>query len=486
MMKYILLSNLILAVFFAKIDGFRLNAQEAGVNSDVNSDVDSKWLDAVKLLDHSSVEDAKRGETLLRQELAQIETPVEAAWALALFCIKRDDWVAADKVLKAIGTRYPNPPMPVLVAVERIKLSVALHLEDATAADIALKKIANATSNTVVSKEDRQLNAASIGAIIGMLEDDVASSPISLEMLDQLQVALRAVKQDDISPQFQFAYQSSRSKAGLLAEKLAKLETVGIDAIQSELQQIAIDREAHSQSVKDAEEALRLAKINADEQTKANRVSIKRLQAYVAKLEQNWKVPTAGHPGPEKPGPVKPQKSSIIVDEFEYKNETVTETDSTGNRVQRTRSVRTRRPQREIDRERDFQYARLMDIYRLQKAEFDEYIVKYRNVLGAWIQADRDRRDKLQDDKRNSLQQASELNKQIDEMEADRIASAKEVTEMRRRLKEIESEEAVLAEVVRTAATQKPEQSFRPGFFETIFVEKEKSRLVKAFQESIR
>ncbi len=469
-------------VFFCILGVVRLDAQEKGFASDQNN----AWFDAVKLLDHPLMEEAKRGETFLRQELGRSETPVEAAWALALFCIKRNDWTAADKVLKAIDTGYPNPPMSVLAAIERVKLSVALYQEDATTAEVAFKKLAHATSNTKLAKEDRQLNAASIGSIVGMLEVDSSRSPIPLAMLNQVREILTDIKKDDINPQFQFGYQSSQSKADLLAEKLVLLETQGIDTIQSELQRMKLDRESQSQLVEDAEEALRLAKLNTEEQMKANRVSIKQIQTNVAKLERNWKAPTPGHPGPEKPAPVKPKLTSIVVDEFEYRNETVIETDSTGKQIRRTRSVPVRRPQAEIDRERDFQYARLMDIYRIYKSEFDETIAKYRNVLAVWTKADQDRREKLQEEKREGLQKASELDKQIDALEAERTASVKMLTEMRKKLKEFENEEEALTEVIRTAAMQTPERSFRPGFFETIFIQKEKSRLFKAFQGSNR
>jgi hypothetical protein len=482
MMKTIALSTISLAIFLGDVHVVHLSAQEANVASDNKSN----WLDAVKLLDNQSSEDAKHGETLLRQELARSETPVEAAWALTLFCIKRSDWVATEKVLKAIETRYPNPPTPVLVALERIKLSVALAQGDKEAGEAAFKKIAATATNTSIAKEDRQLSAASIGAIVGMLQVDAARSSIAKELLDQVRDTLTAITKDDISPQFQFGYQSSESKAGLLSEKLAALETAGIEATQAELQKIMVDRETQNQSVEEAEEALRLAKLNTEEQVKANRLSIKQLQANVAKLEKSWKVPTSGHPGAEKPAPAKPQKYDIVVDEYEFRSETVTETDSNGKQVQRRRNVRVRRPQAEIDRDRDYQYARLMDVYRIRKAEYDEYIVKYRNVLAAWIQADQDRREKLQDDKRANLQRVAELNKQIDDLEAERAVSAKALTEMRRKLKELENEEEILSEVVRAATTQKAERSFRPGFFETVFVEKEKSRLLKSFQESIR
>jgi len=478
MLKYITLTFIFLAILLPELDIFRLVAQES------NSASVSNWLDAVKLLDSLSVDEAKRGEAWLRQELAKEETPVEAAWALTLFCIKRNDLAALERVIKAVGPRYPNPPMPVVIAMERMKLSLALFQDDAVAAEASMKKLINAAKNATVAKEDRQLNATSIGAIVGMLESEAAQSPIALETLNQIKETMAAIKKDDISVQFDLAYESSKSKASLLTDKLATLEATGMDPIQAELQRLTNEQEKQSNAVEDAEEAMRLAKLNADEQTKANRVSLKRIQAAVAKLEQNWKVPTAGHPGPEKPAPEKPFKSSIPVDEYEYKNETVTETDSTGKQVQRTRSTQVRRSQTEIDREREFKYARLIESYRFTKAEYDEFIFKYRNVLATWIQADRDRREKIQEDKRNSLQQASELSKQIDELDAERIAAVKELAGMRVHLRQLENGSEMLAEVVRTAATQKPESSFRPGFFETVFVEKEKSRLLKAFKKS--
>ncbi len=480
MMKYFALTVLFLAIFPQEFDARSLLAQET------TSASISTWTDAFKLLDSLSPDEAKRGEVWLRTELAKSETPVEAAWALALFCIKRDDLKALDRVIKAIGQRYPNPPSPVAIAIERMKLSIALSQNDAAAAEAAIKKITNATLNEQIPNEDRQLNASSIGAIVGMLEPQAAQSPIAIETLNRVKETLGAMKEDDIGNQFRFAHKAAKAKASELADKFAAIEVSGIDPIKAELQELTSDRETHLKSIGKSEEALRLTKLNADEQTKANRISIKRIQAYIAKLEQDWKTPTAGHPGPEKPAPAKPLKSSIQVDEYEYKNETVTETDSNGKQVQRTRSKRVRRPQSEIEREREFRYVSLMEVYRLKKAEYDEYIAKYRNVLATWIQADRDRREKLQEDKRNSLQQASDLNNQIDELDAERVAAVKELTEMRMRLKQLENQRELLAEVVRTAAIQKPESSFRPGFFETVFVEKEKARLLKTFRDSIR
>ncbi len=479
-MKYFALTVIFLAILLREFDSSRLSAQEA------TSASISTWTDAFKLLDSLSAEEAKRGESWLRKELAKSETPVEAAWALALFCVKRDDLTALDRVIKAIGQRYPNPPLPVAIAIERMTLSIALSQDDTASAEAAIRKIANAALNEQIPNEDRQLNASSIGAIVGMLESEVAQSPIAIETLNRVKETLAGAKKDDISGQFHFAYEAAKAKATQLADRLAAIEVSGIDPIKAELQELTNERESQLKSFEDGEEAMRLTKLNADEQTKANRVSIKRIQAYVTKLEQNWKVPTAGHPGPEKPAPEKPLKSSIPVDVYEYKNETVTETDSNGKQVQRTRNKQVRRSQSDIDHEREFKFARLMEIYRFKKAEYDEYIVEYRIVLATWIQADRDRREKLQEDKRNSLQQASDLNKQIDELDAGRAAAAKELAEMRTHLKQLENQRETLAEVVRAVAIQKPESSFRPGFFETVFVEKEKNRLLKAFRESIQ
>ena len=158
------------------------------------------------MLDSLSADEAKRGEAWLRKELAKSETPVEAAWALALFCIKRDDLTALDRVIKAIGQRYPNPPLPVAIAIERMTLSIALSQDDTASAEAAIRKIANAALNEQIPNEDRQLNASSIGAIVGMLESEVAQSPIAIETLNRVKETLAGAKKDDISGQFHFAY----------------------------------------------------------------------------------------------------------------------------------------------------------------------------------------------------------------------------------------------------------------------------------------
>ena len=89
------------------------------------------WVDATRLLDSQSVQELQRGEAWLRQALAKEETPVEAAWALALFCVKRDDLSAVDRVIKAVAQRYPELPLPVAIAIERLKVTVALAQENA-------------------------------------------------------------------------------------------------------------------------------------------------------------------------------------------------------------------------------------------------------------------------------------------------------------------------------------------------------------------
>ena len=443
------------------------------------------WVDATRLLDSQSVQELQRGEAWLRQALAKEETPVEAAWALALFCVKRDDLSAVDRVIKAVAQRYPELPLPVAIAIERLKVTVALAQENVAEAESAMKRLANVTTSKVISKEDQQLNAVCIGTLIAMLDTDMAQSPLSQETFDLAKKAIPSLNNSAISSQFEKAYEFSKALAKSLSIKFETINQTGIESVKTEQISLTKRYAELSKTFDDAEEEHKSTKRNADDQSKANRVSIKRLQAFVTQLEKNWKIVTPGHPGPMRPAPEMPIKSKVYVDETETRYETTTVTDANGNRVQKQTRKEVRRPQTEIDRERDQKYAGLLQAFNANRAEYDRYLVRYQDAFATWSQADRDRRETMKKEKEDSLQQAASLDKQIDDLEAEKVDGGKQITAMRAQLKQLKLECDSVAEVLRATAIQKPQSSFRPGFFETIFVDQEKSRLLKVHAESI-
>ncbi len=471
LLEWVLLEWLLLAAFACD----QTLAQSVALPSIQN------WTGATQKLDSQSQDVAQLAETWLRKELANPQAPIEAAWSLALFCYKRGDMMALKRVIEAIGKRYPNPPSEITMAFDRFRLSVAIFEEDRPTAETAFNRLVRAILSDQVPKADKLLDAATIGTVIGMLEPDAALSPISDEILAVAKRSLDAMESSNTKNVFAIALADSRARSKLVKDLLILIEGQGIDQLKADHQANLDELAAQQATVKEIIKASDEISRNAEEQIKANRVSIRRINQHLASLAKNWQQTTPGYPGPEKPAPVRPVKSAISVDP--YKTEYVNVTDSNGNQTSSLRRVDRSYAEQELEREQRF--GELDLDYRREKSIYDLYLPKYRAALAGWQSADRARRDKIKTEQKQSEARKVEMEAKIEENESERKDVSKQLVETRTKVKILQLNTNVSTEVLRANATGKPQSTFRPGFFETISVGDEKSRLLKLSQEKI-
>ncbi len=150
--------------------------------------------------------------------------------------------------------------------------------------------------------------------------------------------------------------------------------------------------EANQTALTADREAVTLLEKSNDTKIKELAAERKRTEASIAKLNRDWKIPTPGHPGAEKPPPVVPNRLDIFVDPYMTYVEWVT--DKNGNRIPQQRTIQKTFGQ--IEAERDDRYRAILAEYRAIRADYDQYINRYRREMATWTKNDSERRAKLQ------------------------------------------------------------------------------------------
>ncbi len=122
-------------------------------------------------------------------ELGKATTPVDAAIGLGLFCAKRGDSAAVEKVLNGIQIKFPQPPPPAAAAVLRLQVwgAVAGKVDEAERND-RLKSMIEAFTKSS-SPDSQFLTAFFAGSIFGTLDNDLGKGtidPVQLHALKQV------------------------------------------------------------------------------------------------------------------------------------------------------------------------------------------------------------------------------------------------------------------------------------------------------------
>lgn len=380
------------------------------------------WKEAAKLLDSISTDDWKVAESYLRLELGKTTTPGEAAWALALFCVHRNDPADLQRVLAGIDQRYPSRSASFESALSRLRVwqQLAKPQQDKNLLQSSFQQLTDEAKSTS-DLEDGVLTCHFIGSTLGMYEVELVESPFTPESVHAWKQELSTLPTAELRNAFLQSFDTSQSRANALANRWAEVEQIGIEQAKATLKTNQEERTRLDEMLKAERLAVEQLQKANDARQKELLSERKRIEAELARLSREWKKTTPGHPGAERPPPLEPRRADIFVDPVYIIWEWIT--DSNGNRVQVQRTIT--KTYSEIEAEREDRFRGLMADYQQVKAQYDRYYSQYRRALDAWSQADQARRDKLQRERPAAEKKLDEVLNEVSRLKAESDEASK-------------------------------------------------------------
>lgn len=433
------------------------------------------WQAAAKLADSVSPDDWKVAESYLRLELGKASTPGEAAWALALFCVHRNDGDDLDRVLGGIAQRFPSRSASFESALSRLlvwRLIADPHRDKAALQTNFQQLVDEATASQ--NTEDGVLTCYLLGSTLGMFELDIAESPFAPELVHEWKQELSTLPQTELRNAFLQSFESSLSRANTYAKRLDELRTMGLEQARMMLTASQTERDQLDETLKAERLVVDQLQKSNEARTKELQTERKRIEAELSKISREWKQSTPGHPGAERPPPIEPRRADIFVDPVYIIWEWIT--DSQGNRVKIQRTIA--KTYSEIEAEREDRFRGLMNDYRQVKAQYDRYYSQYRRSLDAWSQSDQARRDKLQRDRADAEKRLKDTQQELGRLKTESDEAGKLITAKANALKKL-SVSIELDELLLPRAEANDEATlFSTKHFDLLNYGREKRRLI--------
>jgi hypothetical protein len=430
------------------------------------------WQEAAKFVDSVHREDCRQAEKLLRLELGREGTPAQAAWGLGLFCVKRGDGPAVERVLAGIQQKYPHGDASMQAACGRLRLWSLLATEKPQEFAKELSSMMERLPS--MTEEDLALTAFLLGSILGMLDHPLAESPLTVEVAHETKRSLSNLADERARVAFQQSYESARGRGDAIAKRLTAMEPVGLAAAKAEHAKGLQESEATRVTLEADREAVAAWEKSAEPRLKVLSSERKRMEAALAKIAREWQTNTAGHPGRERPAPVPPNRELIFVDPYIILWDTII--DSDGNRRDRQRTVPKSYTQIEI--ERDEKYRLLLADYQLARREYDLYYKQYLQQLEGWKARDRQRREGLTQEKAAIETQLSATRQAYDQLRGEMEEAAKVLARRQADWKRTAALLELDRIVLPAAEANRIWSLFRPPHFELFQYHREKRRLL--------
>ncbi|MCC6507981.1 MAG: hypothetical protein IT423_02665 [Pirellulaceae bacterium] len=431
------------------------------------------WQDGLRLIDSPSPADVVAAASLLDQALQAKRVPAAfvptATTALAICQLRQGESAKASQTLKLIHSQYsPAQLEKVRGTLLRATFIAALNDGDAATAENAYKDLVRLVVVETSDSLDLRAAAHTIGVAGGMLDNDRAQSPIDARVMAIGREQMQISKLHGVATGYQSAYEQASERAAALLANFQLIEQQGLESFAS-------THAARTSAMKERLEQLQSQKQltnevvrNTREQIDQNTLDVRNLAKDIAAINAKLRQATPGHPGPKRPAPPPPpSRRSLLVDEFETRTE-FEYIFQNGQQI-RTPVTRTvRRPQYEIDRERDRIYDRIMDDYDRAQQDYRRYESTYSQSLASWTDTDQRRRNELNEDKAEAEAKRSQLIAANKEIDAEKKDSAKELR-LKRTEQEQEEFELQMQDIALTAwRTGQLHLAFRPPNFELV------------------
>lgn len=440
----------------------------------------TSWRDGCRLIDSTSLADIAAAESILRASIASGDAPAEAVCGLALVRLRQDDPADALAIISALPTQYSAPDLQSTQALAlRVILCAGLSLENSTQAQQAFRNLVRLIVAANSDPVDLRYGAITVGVTVAMLEYDLADSPIPLKDLGIGRECMLNSKVHGVPSAYTAAYAQASDRASELARQFALIAEKGLNAVAEEnaARIQALDKSL-SDLVKQKELTDEIFR-NAREQTQQNTRDRRKLDNQLASIQLKLRQPTPGHPGPPRPAPGPPPHRGLIqVDEYESRTEFETVIRN-GEAVRIPVMRQVRRPQYDIDYERDIKYQRVLDDYQRVKREHERHVEVYQNALRSWTEADRDRRQKLDNERAAIAAKRAELIAASDQIKEHRRDTAREFSAQRNAKEQEEFEIELQSIAVAAAQAQEIPKAFRPSNFAVISWLQEKVLLLR-------
>ncbi|MFO1063290.1 MAG: hypothetical protein U0892_05410 [Pirellulales bacterium] len=437
------------------------------------------WPDPLRsILDDDALK-ATEAEGDLRKLLRSPDRTEEMALALALSGVNRNDPEIVRVAITGLKQVFPDPRPETTQLVNRLRLWYSLSGQNTSDPATAFMALVKPATDGSLDPKEAKLHIAMLGAVAGMLDPEESGSPIRRETIAQTEQLLAQPQHRSLLNAYKAAQDTTRDRARGLAETIARVQSIGIEAAEKELADLGFKFVEMGIAAKDAAISARELIRNAREIRNQNIKDSRKLETLVRRIDLDAKIPTPGHPGTPPIEPRLPNKSDIHVDEYkEVRDGYVEKTDSQGNKTREPKYKNERRSQSEIDRERSEKFAGLMQQYQVLKAQYDRYLAVYQQSLASWIETDTKRREDLKKKREEAVARQEELAKEIAAVKEEKEAAAREASSQRSEAEVLVERYEWLEISVKAIKENRVPAAFRTANFDIMNLVSEQQRLL--------
>ncbi len=457
------------------------------VQSQVDLSKPLTWQEACKLIGTQDNALAERIEKSLREALRSPERTEVMACALMLSCVERGDTDGVKSALAGTRSVFPTASVETQSFMARVRLWLWLSANTPKEVEYAastFRDLVTSTHRGELPKVELRAHAQLLGTVCGMLQPESAESPIPADTLKIAEQCLSASNIPDVKSRFKQSQQNAKQRAAALEQTIGNIKSKIPDDVTNE-QATRKSRLAElGYEFTNTRDLMIEIVRNSREVSRQNKFDRRKLADYIRRLKREWTTPTAGHPGQPPIEPGVPQKSYIKVVEYTEIDDYETRTDVDGNKYEvKVGTKRKDRSQSDIDRERNEKYSRLMAEYQLLKADFDRRIAIYVPLLNSWIESDRVRRLKLQEENTAAEARSEELLTSNKQLRKEAVEAKSEFREQRSDVEVLAGEYELTDIALQSLASKSFCSAFRPPHFKLIDVDEEKNRLMSRIKK---
>jgi hypothetical protein len=427
------------------------------------------WRDSVKLVDSILIDESERAEKLLRLELTENDTPAEAAWALGLFCVKRHDGEAVERVINGVAKKFPTHSDAVSLAMSRLQLWQALNQNNPEAVNERLAKLIDETIQ-LGSGEDFSCTAAFLGSVCGMLDNDRSESPLEAKTIHRTKQRFLESSDQNVRSSFIQSYDLALAKAKQFEERVKALEEIRAEELKSNLEKGAAELEQLKLNQVANRESLNQIEKSNERRLKDLAAERKRMETALTKLSKDARTATPGHPGNLNPPPRPPNRSLIFVDPYQVIIDVVI--DKNGNRTDVQRTVP--KSYYQIEAERDDRFRILQAEYSVVKATYDQYANRFRQQLDSWTKRDQERRDKNAAEQQRGNEQLAAIRDEFEKLKSENDEASQLLARQNIELKRLQAQLTLDQAVIPAIIENNLSGLFRPAHFELFNYGREK------------
>lgn len=423
------------------------------------------WRAGLKLIDSTSLADVAAAESILKSVIKDSRAPAGADCALALVALRQDNPESALELVNALPKRFEAEELAQVRALTlRIRLYAALELENAAQANADFKDLVRWVVAGTGDPADLRHSAITLGVVIAMLDADLAKSPISKHDLAIGRTCMLSSASSGVASGYTAAHAQASERTTELIKQFESIKQQGLAAIEANQAERLTELNKLGGALEEQKDLASEIYRNTKEQAGQNTRDQRKLYTQITSLQSQLRVPTPGHPGPQRNPPIQPNRNQIYVDEYEtFTDYEDRYTNGERYRVPVTRT--RRRDQIDVDRDRNRLYQQVLREYQFHRDEYDRYSVGYQRALSSWTESDRTRRNKLDEEIAEAEAKRKELLDENERIKAEQKITAKGVLATRTVKQQEEFELQLQAIAIAATKAGNESSAFRPRNF---------------------